>query len=239
MNEGLISDEKLKQSYRTLQKFADQVKKDCNKLMDSEFGEDEWKKEGKKIDINLKKFDKIYKEIKTNVQNAKDNGNVNGESLEIIEEGLENIKENVEPMVERMKDKIGNFENNYEMEGGDNKEENEEEQEQEQGQIVMDLMNNKEVLEIRRKELEDIHKTNALIKDTTDIMAVKVKEQADILDNVENNVIKTEDNVDKANKEIIKANELSKSNNKRLCCIMLIVTVAIGVILSIVLSLVL
>ena len=142
-------------------------------------------------------------------------------------------------MVERMKDKIGNFENNYEMEGEDNKEENEEEQEQEQGQIVMDLMNNKEVLEIRRKELEDIHKTSALIKDTTDIMAVKVKEQADMLDNVENNVIKTEDNVDKANKEINKANELSKSNNKRLCCIMLIVTVAIGVILSIVLSLVL
>jgi len=142
-------------------------------------------------------------------------------------------------MVERMKDKIGNFENNYEMEGGDNKEENEEEQEQEQGQIVVDLMNNKEVLEIRRKELEDIHKTSALIKDTTDIMAVKVKEQADMLDNIENNVIKTEDNVDKANKEIIKANELSKSNNKRLCCIMLIVTVAIGVVLAIVLSLVL
>ena len=151
----------------------------------------------------------------------------------------EKLKENVEPMVERMKDKIGNFENNYEMEGGDNKEENEEEQEQEQGQIVMDLMNNKEVLEIRRKELEDIHKTSALIKDTTDIMAVKVKEQADMLDNIENNVIKTEDNVDKANKEIIKANELSKSNNKRLCCIMLIVTVAIGVVLAIVLSLVL
>ena len=100
-------------------------------------------------------------------------------------------------------------------------------------------MNNKEVLEIRRKELEDIHKTSALIKDTTDIMAVKVKEQADMLDNIENNVIKTEDNVDKANKEIIKANELSKSNNKRLCCIMLIVTVAIGVVLAIVLSLVL
>ena len=100
-------------------------------------------------------------------------------------------------------------------------------------------MNNAEMLNQRKKELQEIHKTSALIKDTTDIMAQKLNEQGEMLDNVEAHVIKAEDNVEKANKEINKANELSKSNNKRLCCIMILITVAIGVVLAVVLSLVL
>lgn len=238
MNEGLLNDEKLKQSYLNLKKISDTIKKDHARLIKEDFGEQEWRKEGKRIDMNIKKFEKMLKEVKRNLENAKDNGSANEESIATVEEGLEKIKDTTETQVEQMKEKIGNFDVNFEMENKDEENGNEED-EQQQGQITMNLMNNAEMLNQRKKELQEIHKTSALIKDTTDIMAQKLNEQGEMLDNVEAHVIKAEDNVEKANKEINKANELSKSNNKRLCCIMILITVSIGVVLAVVLSLVL
>lgn len=238
MDEGLLNDEKLKQSYLNLKKISDAIKKDHSRLIKEDFGEQEWRKEGKRIDMNIKKFEKMLKEVKRNLENARDNGSANEESIATVEEGLEKIRDTTETQVEQMKEKIGNFDVNFEMENKDEENGNEED-EQQQGQVVMNLMNNAEMLSQRKKELQEIHKTSALIKDTTDIMAQKVNEQGEMLDNVEAHVIKAEDNVDKANKEINKANDLSKSNNKRLCCIMILITVAIGVVLAIVLSLVL
>ena len=238
MNEGLLNDEKLKQSYLNLKKISDTIKKDHSRLIKEDFGEQEWRKEGKRIDMNIKKFEKMLKEVKRNLENAKDNGSANEESIATVEEGLEKIKDTTETQVEQMKDKIGNFDVNFEMENKDEENGNEED-EQQQGQITMNLMNNAEMLSQRKKELQEIHKTSALIKDTTDIMAQKLNEQGEMLDNVEAHVIKAEDNVEKAGKEINKANELSKSNNKRLCCIMILITAAIGVVLAVVLSLVL
>ena len=238
MNEGLLNDEKLKQSYLNLKKISDTIKKDHARLIKEDFGEQEWRKEGKRIDMNIKKFEKMLKEVKRNLENAKDNGSANEESIATVEEGLEKIKDTTETQVEQMKEKIGNFDVNFEMENKDEENGNEED-EQQQGQITMNLMNNAEMLNQRKKELQEIHKTSALIKDTTDIMAQKLNEQGEMLDNVEAHVIKAEDNVEKAGKEINKANELSKSNNKRLCCIMILITVSIGVVLAVVLSLVL
>ena len=238
MNEGLLNDEKLKQSYLNLKKISDTIKKDHSRLIKEDFGEQEWRKEGKRIDMNIKKFEKMLKEVKRNLENAKDNGSANEESISTVEEGLEKIKDTTETQVEQMKDKIGNFDVNFEMENKDEENGNEED-EQQQGQITMNLMNNAEMLNQRKKELQEIHKTSALIKDTTDIMAQKLNEQGEMLDNVEAHVNKAEDNVEKAGKEINKANELSKSNNKRLCCIMILITAAIGVVLAVVLSLVL
>jgi t-SNARE complex subunit (syntaxin) len=238
MNEGLLNDEKLKQSYLNLKKISDTIKKDHARLIKEDFGEQEWRKEGKRIDMNIKKFEKMLKEVKRNLENAKDNGSANEESISTVEEGLEKIKDTTETQVEQMKDKIGNFDVNFEMENKDEENGNEED-EQQQGQITMNLMNNAEMLNQRKKELQEIHKTSALIKDTTAIMSQKLNEQGEMLDNVEAHVIKAEDNVEKAGKEINKANELSKSNNKRLCCIMILITAAIGVVLAVVLSLVL
>ena len=238
MNEGLLNDEKLKQSYLNLKKISDTIKKDHARLIKEDFGEQEWRKEGKRIDMNIKKFEKMLKEVKRNLENAKDNGSANEESISTVEEGLEKIKDTAETQVEQMKEKIGNFDVNFEMENKDEENGNEED-EQQQGQITMNLMNNAEMLSQRKKELQEIHKTSALIKDTTAIMSQKLNEQGEMLDNVEAHVIKAEDNVEKAGKEINKANELSKSNNKRLCCIMILITAAIGVVLAVVLSLVL
>ena len=239
MKEGLLTDEKLKSSYLALKKVSDQVKKDYNRLIKEDFQEDEWRREGRKIDVNLKKYEKMLGEVERLLENAKDNESASEESISTVEEGLEKLKDTLDPMVRAMNDKISQFDTNFEMDNQNNEGENEEDQEQEQGQITMNLMNNQEMLKQRREELQEIHKTAALIKDTTDKMAQDLVKQGEQLDDVEAHVVKAEDNVDKANKEINKANELSKGNTKRLCCILFIVVVAIGVILAIVLSLVL
>ena len=106
-----------------------------------------------------------------------------------------------------------------------------------QQEVVMDLMNNKEVLEQRRKELEGIHKTAAMLKDTTDQMAKDVHQQGIMLEDIENQVQNVHDNTEKAKKEISDANDLSKGNSKKLCCLIAIVMITVGVIVAIILSL--
>ena len=108
-----------------------------------------------------------------------------------------------------------------------------------QQEVVMDLMNNKEVLEQRRKELEGIHKTAAMLKDTTDQMAKDVHQQGVMLDDIENQVANAHDNAVKAKKEISDANDMAKGNSKKLCCLISIILISIGVIVAIVLSLIL
>ena len=151
MNEGLLNDEKLKQSYLNLKKISDVIKKDHSRLIKEDFGEQEWRKEGKRIDMNIKKFEKMLKDVKRNLENAKDNGSANEESISTVEEGLEKIKDTTETQVEQMKDKIGNFDVNFEMENKDEENGNEED-EQQQGQITMNLMNNAEMLNQRKRK---------------------------------------------------------------------------------------
>ncbi len=152
----------------------------------------------------------------------------------MIEALLNDSNEVKENQLAAIKENTKNYSTNFEM------------SEQEdyggipQGQeVVMDLVNNKEVLDKRREELENIHKTAALLKDTTDQMAVNVNKQGAMLDEIETNVITSKENAEKAKKEIVKADELSRGNKKKLLCLLLIILVAIGGISAIVLSLVL
>ena len=238
MDENLLNDEQLRQSFLRLKKFAKQVETDYNKLQDLDYGEEEWKKDGMKINSNMLKFENSLKELTRDLQIAKDNGTASQNTISKIEDDLEKINEKNVDMVKAMREKIENYDTNFNEEDNNNKEENDEQEGEQKQELVLDLMNNEEILQQRRKELQDIHKTSAMIKDTTAQMAVKLEEQGEMLNNVEDHVIKTEDNVEKAGKEINKANEYSKGNTKRLCCIIIIIVIAIGVVLSIVLSLV-
>ena len=170
------------------------------------------------------------------IENAKNEDNFDSQTIQTVEDGLRGMQ-NIQGNIRAMKDKIASSNYNIEMLSQENAEENEEDQQQ--GQEVLNLMANKDVLEQRGKALQEIHKTAALIKDTTDKMAQDLVKQGEMLDNVEAHVVKAEDNVEKAGKEIKKADELSKGNAKRVGCIIAIVVIAIGVVLAIVLSLVL
>ena len=240
MRESLLSDEELKSSFLNLKKITELIKKDYSKLMNPEFADKEWKKEGKKINANIKKYEKSLKDVSNKVEEAKENENISEENISKVDEGLDKIKDQFEPMVRAMREKIEQFTSIQEMDERDGSNDDEpDDGQQQQEQIEVNLMQNEEVLGQRRKELQEIHKTAALIKDTTAKMAENVHEQGEMLNDIEEKVIKTGDNVEKASKEINKANELSKGNTKRLCCIIWLVVISIGVVLAIVLSLVL
>lgn len=240
MKEGLITDENLKQSYLNLKKTSEQVKKDYNRLIKEDFGEQEWRREGKKINNNIRKYEKMLKDVTRNLEKARDSEAASEDNITTVDEGLDKIRDQYEPMVRAMKEKINQFSIDLEMDEREGQGENEQDDgQQEQEQIEVNLMNNQEYLGQRKKELQEIHKTAALIKDTTDKMAQDVHQQGEMLNDIEEKVVKTEDNVEKAGKEINRANELSKGNTKRLCCIIWIVIIAIGVVLAVVLSLIL
>ena len=236
MDEGLLSEQKLRESYLGLKKVADQIKRDYNKFMGEDFSDQDWRSEGRRINNNIQKFEKLYQELQDNLENAKNEDNFDSQTIQTVEDGLR-FMQNIQGNIRAMKDKIASSNYNIEMLSQENAEENEEDQQQ--GQEVLNLMANKDVLEQRGKALQEIHKTAALIKDTTDKMAQDLVKQGEMLDNVEAHVVKAEDNVEKAGKEIKKADELSKGNTKRVGCIIAIVVIAIGVVLAIVLSLVL
>lgn len=239
MKEGLITDENLRQSYLNLKKASEQVKKDYNRLIKEDFGEQEWRKEGKKINNNIRKYEKMLKDVTRNLEKARDSEAASEDNITTVDEGLDKIRDQYEPMVRAMKEKINQFSIDLEMDEREGQGENEQDDgQQEQEQIEVNLMNNQEYLGQRKKELQEIHKTAALIKDTTDKMAQDVHQQGEMLNDIEEKVVKTEDNVEKAGKEINRANELSKGNTKRLCCIIWIVIIAIGVVLAVVLSLI-
>ena len=102
--------------------------------------------------------------------------------------------------------------------------------------VFQDLSNNDEILKERGKQLNDIHQISAQINDMTKEMSKKVVDQGIILDKVEDNVIKTEKNATEAKKEIIKADEMSRGNRKRMICYIIIISVAILAITGILLS---
>ena len=239
MKEGLITDENLRQSYLNLKKASEQVKKDYNRLIKEDFGEQEWRKEGKKINNNIRKYEKMLKDVTRNLEKARDSEAASEDNITTVDEGLDKIRDQYEPMVRAMKEKINQFSIDLEMDEREGQGENEQDDgQQEQEQIEVNLMNNQEYLGQRKKELQEIHKTAALIKDTTDKMAQDVHQQGEMLNDIEEKVVKTEDNVEKAGKEINRANELSKGNTKRLCCIIWIIIIVIGVVLAVVLSLI-
>jgi Mg2+ and Co2+ transporter CorA len=148
---------------------------------------------------------------------------------------LKTINQTTEPNMRAMKDKISQFDFDIGMD--DEKNEDGDDQGEEIGQVEMDLMNNKEVLEQRGKQLREIHKVSAIIKDTTDKMAQQVNEQGEVLINVENHIDKATDNVEEAHKAIVKADGYSKGNNKRLIIIIIIIIIAVGAALGIILPL--
>ena len=92
MKEGLLSEEKLKSSYLSLKNASELVKKDYNKLIKESFQDEEWRREGRRIDINLKKYDKILKDVERLLENAKDNEIISEESISVVEEGVEKMK---------------------------------------------------------------------------------------------------------------------------------------------------
>ena len=210
------------------------IKGHYNKVKIESFAQQEWSNEGQKINSDIINFENYFSKLSKSVSQIKDNAlernyeDIINQIDEALEKG-EDTKSQIRAIREKTSSFSNNFENNTKEGIGVN---------QVEGQ-VMAIMNEKDVLDKRRKELENIHNTAALLKDTTDKMAVDVNKQGAVLEEIEANVIESKNNAEKGKKEIMKADEISRGNRKRFFCLLCIILVALGGIAAIILSLVL
>lgn len=120
---------------------------------------------------------------------------------------------------------------------GLNESEDQNEDNQVQGQqVLQEIISNQEYYKEREKELQKIHQTAAQLKDFTDEMAKEVNSQGEILENVEVNVDKAAENVSEAKKNIEEAEKKSKKNRKKMCCLIVIIFVAIAAVTAILIA---
>lgn len=210
------------------------IKGHYNKVKIESFAQQEWSNEGQKINSDIINFENYFSKLSKSVSQIKDNALERNyeDIINQIDEALEK-GEDTKSQIRAIREKTSSFSNNFENNSNEGMGVN-----QVEGQ-VMAIMNEKDVLDKRRKELENIHNTAALLKDTTDKMAVDVNKQGAVLEEIEANVIESKNNAEKGKKEIMKADEISRGNRKRFFCLLCIILVALGGIAAIILSLVL
>ena len=209
--------------------------------MKEDFVQENWNHEGSKILRDNNEFQKSLKELEqklneVSIDEYRSNPDLFKEisgAIDITRDYINKIKPDIEVMISQITDKTrsfnSNFDERYEVQENDNVQSN---------LVVQDLAQNDEILQQRRKELEDIHAVSKKIKSTTDTMAQKLNEQGAILDDIEANVQETKVNTEKAKKEISDADKMSQGNRKRLCCLIFIGIVAVGGVSAIILSLI-
>lgn len=202
-------------------------------MLNEDYAESDWKKDGRKINLNIKNLENAIRIIKEKIDKEKDDKN-NG-NLQEIEEYTTKVEEEILPLIKRIKEKTQYFNLEEQSQENNNPQNN---NAQPEGVLIQDLQSNQEILKERGKQLNEIHKTSAMLKDVSDAMVKKLDEQGAILDEVEGNVIEAEDNAKKAKQEITKADEMSKGNRKKMICLITIVIVAILAIGAIILSLI-
>ena len=141
--------------------------------------------------------------------------------VEKIESELESASKNLEPLIWTINEKVKYYAQDFELAA-----KNEIQKEEKGQEMIGNLLNNEEILQKRRENLETMHKTSAQIKDMTDHMSMEVKNQGAILNEIEGKVIDAEENAGKAKKEIEEADKISKSNRK--CYIFYIVLILVS-----------
>ena len=202
--------------------------------MNDDYDETNWKNEGRTINLDINNFHSTRKYIEEKIEEEK---RIKGtdENLQMIEEYLESVNNEIVPLADEIYQKTKYYtlpqEESYNEDNNANVP---------QGNVlVQDLANNQEVLQERKKQLEQIVETSAKIKDMSDAMVKQLNDQGVILDDAETKVIEAEENAKKANEEIKKADELSRSNKKKFYCFVAIIVLAIITITAILLSLIL
>ena len=235
MNKGLIDEGKLRESHQNFKKTVINLKNLYKKISSDNYSDHQFKENKDKINNIVKSYEKSRDYLLEKLENVGDDES--SDEIGIIKYGLEKDRNEVDSMVEEIKEKLTQIKTDMDVEMEDNKQEYNNELSQDQTQIITEnLVNNQEILKKRGEELNYIHKTAAIIKDTTDFMLEKTKEQGEMLNVIADKVDKTDENVTEAAKQIDKADVYSKGNNKRMSCYIAIIVMSIGLILTIVIS---
>ena len=235
MNKGLIDEGILRQSHQNFRKIVINLKNIYKKISSDNYSIHQFKENKDKINNIVKAYENSRDSLLEKLESLGDDEN--SDEIGIIKYGLEKDRNEVDPMVDEIKEKLTQIKTDMNLEMEDNNQEYNNELSQDQTQIITEnLVNNQEILKKRGEELKHIHRTAGIIKDTTDFMLEKTKEQGEMLNVISDKVDKTDENVTEAAKQIDKADVYSKGNNKRMSCYIAIIVMSIGLILTIVIS---
>ena len=235
MNKGLIDEGILRQSHQNFKKIVINLKNIYKNISSDNYSIHQFKENKDKINNIVKAYENSRDSLLEKLENVGDDEN--SDEIGIIKYGLEKDRNEVDSMVEEIKEKLTQIKTDMNLEMEDNNQEYNNELSQDQTQIITEnLVNNQEILKKRGEELKHIHRTAGIIKDTTDFMLEKTKEQGEMLNVIADKVDKTDKNVTEAVKQIDKADVYSKGNNKRMSCYIAIIVMSIGLILTIVIS---
>jgi hypothetical protein len=235
MNKGLIDEGILRQSHQNFRKIVINLKNIYKKISSDNYSIHQFKENKDKINNIVKAYENSRDSLLEKLESLGDDEN--SDEIGIIKYGLEKDRNEVDSMVEEIKEKLTQIKTDMNLEMEDNNQEYNNELSQDQTQIITEnLVNNQEILKKRGEELKHIHRTAGIIKDTTDFMLEKTKEQGEMLNVIADKVDKTDENVTEAAKQIDKADVYSKGNNKRMSCYIAIIVMSIGLILTIVIS---
>lgn len=72
-------------------------------------------KRRKKINNNIRKYEKMLKDVTRNLEKARDSEAASEDNITTVDEGLDKIRDQYEPMVRAMKEKINQFSIDLEM----------------------------------------------------------------------------------------------------------------------------
>ena len=131
-------------------------------------------------------FAKKYQILSKNTSIFAEILNEDNQQSELIQVNLNNKKE----IIEEKNSKVKN-----EIEDDEKLQNNDEDEFDEGGQQILDLMNNRELLEQRRREIENILRTGANIRELTNEMEEDLRIQGGSIDNIESHITKADDNV--------------------------------------------
>ena len=82
----------------------------------------------------------------------------------------------------------------------------------------------------RQEEIEAAKKVSSELSKLSEVINTKVKNQREMINDIENNVIEVQENTKKANKEINEVDKITKKQNKRIFCFFIFIGVLLLII---------
>lgn len=199
--------------------MAGAILKDYNDVKNN-FDEAEWLKKGRDIMSNINTFEKIDRYLLDTINKFKEIDDPKKDKILWVEPSLLGTSERTNDYIKTIKEKTKVYNRDFELNL-----ENENEKEEKKGDpgLLMDIMFNKEILESRRREIENLRKMAGMIKDDMEYKGLKpTEEQQKVFDKIDNlnaqNVNNVNNNLEKP-KEIDKEEKNIKPKKKKKCII--------------------
>ena len=175
MKDDISIEHELKNEYLQLKRCSSYLREQYPKIMSKNFDVNEWQKERKILDNNMRKYSSLIESLEKAVDSYKGNKDINENVILTIKNGLVKIKKEFDySKYKEMKAKIDKFK----MATKDDKDLNEDEDNFEQIYSINTFA--EELKKIRKKAMEDLEKTAKLIKETKEKIEIDKEEKIEV-----------------------------------------------------------